>query len=192
MKRLITTSILVVAALTAVAQSSPYVEPASSIINNSGFKAASIRTVPVTRPTPQHLSIEPLNTTFPERFVVAKADHTPTTWAQACGWNTTANSSSSGATAAIVPTGCAAYFEVGVNAIPGKWRLPTQREMNLITICRFELNAVAGFTPINLAGHYWTSSQVNANSGWAMSMEVSAMSVRSKTLSLWVRCIRDL
>lgn len=192
MKHLLTSLIFLFATLAAVAQSSPFVEPASSIINNSGFKAVSIRTVPVTRPTPQHFAIDPLNATFPLRFVVAKANLPLGTWAVACGWIPSANTSGTGANAAVVPTGCAAYFEVGIDAIPGKWRLPTQREMNLITICRFELEAIGGFTPLTLTAHYWTSSQSGATMALAMSMQYSSMIQRPKTSSLAARCIRDL
>lgn len=198
MKHLFISIICVCIAISAHAQvalKSPCVESNTLIINNSGFKAVSIRTTPVARPTPMHVQSDAVNVTFPSRFIVAKADVPGSgSWAWANGWNASANTKLSGVTASIIPTGCAAYFEVGVDAIVGKWRLPTQREMLLIMLARHELatQSVPGFTPLGDNTTYWISSQYSATQAWIGLINYSASFPNAKTSNFSARCIRDL
>lgn len=196
MKRFILISVLSLLALPLYAQTpitSPFVESGTLVINNNGFKPVSIRTIPVTRPTPMHIHSDAVNATFPAKFAVAKSDLAQIgTWAWACGWNTPANSAVSGVPASVIPTGCAAYFEPGLDAGIGKWRVPTQREMCLIVIARFELATVPGYTQIGANSTYWTSTQSNATRSLAITMSGSSMFIRDKTIAFSVRCIRDL
>lgn len=195
MKYLTVILLLAITSFAAIAQqSSPYVETATAIVNNSGFKSVSIRATPLTRPTPMHGQNDVLNSTFPTRFDVAKADAllsglTGMTWADANGWTNGSNSSLTSAVASIIPTGCNAYFELGTLA--GSWRLPTQREMILIALTRNELNTqAAGF--VQLSGTYWTSTQNSATGAWSFDYSIASMYVRTKTTLYKVRCVRDL
>lgn len=195
MKRSILISLLALATVVAAAQqSSPYVEPGTVIVNNSGFKSVSIRTTPLTRPTPMHGQNEAINLTFPARFAVAKADVllsgvTGMTWADACGWTAGANSSLTGGTVSLIPIGCNGYFELGT--VAGMWRLPTQREMMLIALTRYELNGQnIGF--VLPTGTYWTSTQGIATNGWSFDVSIGSMYTRPKTSLYKARCVRDL
>lgn len=174
---------------------SPYVEAGTLIVNNSGFKAASIRTTTLSRPTPLHLDSDPINKSFPARFVVAKNDVSGTgTWAWANGWNTLANVQILGITVSLIPTGCASYFELGSIAAVGKWRLPTQREMALILLERHELSSqnISGFNPLGTNTVYWVASQYDQTQAWTTTANNIRVSVRPKSSNYAARCIRDL
>lgn len=177
-------------------KNSPYVETLTGIINNTGFKSTSLRSTPVTKPTPVHLSTDALNRSVAPRFVVAKTDcivvlNSLFTWAAACGWTTTSNTSSSGNIASPA-TGCHAYSEVGAGA--GTWRLPTQRELMIIYLMRKELLiSLAGFVDFVTDGTpYWSSSSNSTVEAWSMSFSDGVMYNRAKTSTYKVRCIRDL
>lgn len=170
---------------------SPYVEPSSSIINNSGFKSAVLRTTPLTRPVPMHVNTDALNRTISPRFEVAKVDLLlASNWAVANGWTNPSNSSLTTANVSSPAIGCNAYFEVGAPA--GTWRVPTQKEMSLIFMVRYELASLLGLTGLSNSGTYWTSTQNSATQAWALTINSGIMYNRSKTTNYLVRCIRDL
>ena len=173
-------------------QNSPYVEALTGNINNSGFKSASLRTSPVTLPVPTHLHSGTVNQTLSPRFAVAKTDIINVNWATACGWKSTANTSSGAGIVATPATGCQAYSELGAPA--GTWRVPTQRELYLIYLTRKELiSNLTGFIDFLLDGTtYWSSTMYSASDAWSMDFAQGNMSNRTKTGSGRVRCVRDL
>ena len=177
--------------------SSPYVETLVGYVNNSGFKATSLRSSAVARPVPVHLATDAVNRTVSPRFAVAKADYVVVlnplvTWAAACGWTSAANASSASGVLAAPATGCQAYSELGAPA--GTWRVPTQREMMIIYLVRKELVLnLTGFIDFLLDGtQYWSSSTNAAGEAWAMDFATGVMYNRSKTATYRVRCIRDI
>lgn len=173
-------------------QSSPYVETLTGNINSSGFKSASLRTSAISLPVPTHLHSDAINKTVSPRFAVAKVDIIGVTWAGACGWRTTANTSSGAGTVASPATGCQSYFELGAPA--GTWRVPTQRELYLIYLERKELLAgLAGFADFLIDGtQYWSSTMYSASDAWTIDFAQGNMANRTKTSAARVRCIRDL
>lgn len=171
---------------------SPYVETLTGIINNTGFKSASLRSTPISRPVPVHQYSDAANQTVSPRFAIAKTDLVGINWATANGWTSAANSSSGTGTVASPATGCQAYFELGAPA--GTWRVPTQRELYLIYTVRKELvTNLVGFVDFLTDGtQYWSSTTNSATEAWTMDFSVGAMMNRTKTTQYRVRCVRDL
>lgn len=175
-----------------VGLTSPYVEALTGIINNTGFKPASLRSSAVSRPVPVHLYSDAVNQTVSSRFAVAKTDIIGVSWATANGWTSAANSSSAAGTVASPALGCQAYFETGAPA--GTWRVPTQRELYLIYTVRKELvTSLAGFVDFLTDGtQYWASTTNSATEAWTMDFSLGAMMNRTKTSLYRVRCVGDL
>lgn len=80
------------------------------------------------------------------------------------------------------------------------WRLPTQRELQLIHIQRWELEARAqeGFTEFapSFGGSYWSATEYSEGYAWALYFETSITHLYShitgKNSTRNVRCIREL
>lgn len=180
-----------VRAVTNTSTTSPYVETLTQAVNNQGFKSSSLRTGMLTRPTPVHLHSDAVNKTVAPRFVVAKADVVGVKWAEACGWTSKANTTSTGIVASPA-TGCQSYWEIGYPA--GTWRVPTQRELYLLYLVRKEfVLGVSGLTDFLVDGTlYWTSTSNSATEAWGVDFEKGSMGIQPKTAVGRVRCIRDL
>lgn len=179
-------------------QNSPYVEASSRIINNTGYASTILRASNVARPVPMNSQNSTINNQLSPRFQVAKVDcllngasgASTMTWAQANGWTTVSDASSSTGIVASPATGCQAYSEPGAAA--GTWRLPTQREMYIILFMRKELVAGQdGYT--NMAGgRYWAASNLGATLGWYGIIGNTTVGFGGKTSLFATRCIRDL
>lgn len=194
MRRIITAIVITLGVITSARaqQYSPYVENKRLIVNNSGFKPAALRTTKLSTPTPMHTQADPVNGTISPRFQVAKVDLIlPANWALANGWLLGANSALSNILAAVVPTGCAAYFES--NAPVGSWRVPTLRELYVINLVKLELESQedTDFTQLGINHTYWSATQANATQAWALGINAVEMSAKDKITPNRVRCIRD-
>lgn len=74
----------------------------------------------------------------------------------------------------------------------GQWRLPTQRELQMIWILYPQLLGTKGFTGF-FANRYWTSTEVSETKAWFVGFGIGDSSSSSKSdLSGFVRCVRDL
>ncbi len=100
---------------------------------------------------------------------------------------------------ATTPTGCAAYTGIGGKDNPGTWRLPTQRESQVMfTIIEYamQLNVQYGIENTMAAGDYWTSTELFASGAnwkaWANSSTSGSVANDEKSLSHFARCVRDI
>lgn len=197
MKRLIIVTALFLHSFWVVfAQSSPYVENSSMIVNNQGFNAASKRVTPLPRPVPFHSTPYPINATVSPRFQVSKADAslledtTTGTWSAANGWLASVDAGVVDVTVAL--TGCHSYGEAVLLADAGQWRVPTQRELILIYLVRKELENASGFAAFNTTTSYWSSTQSGNNTAWSINMATGAQFNSLRSSIYRVRCVKDL
>lgn len=79
----------------------------------------------------------------------------------------------------------------GEGGTTGQWRLPTQRELEMIWILHPQLIGKASFTAFNTSS-YWAATEYTATSGWAVRFSDGYTSSNTKTTSTYVRCVRDL
>lgn len=84
---------------------------------------------------------------------------------------------------------CKSYNGEGGGA--GIWRLPTQRELQMIWILHPQLIGKGGFSAFS-ASTYWSSTEGNATDAWYLTFSNGYVTWPSKTGSYYVRCIRDL
>lgn len=124
----------------------------------------------------------------PFRFIIAPADGSATSWAEAGGFSTSANSNlqSDGEAAT---TGCANY---STTEFPSGWRLPTQREMMLLWLFREGINAIYSGAPLT-ADKYWTATEQSTDKAWYMDFSATTPQIiyNSKTSAYKFRCVRD-
>lgn len=73
----------------------------------------------------------------------------------------------------------------------GQWRLPTQRELEMIWILHPQLIGKGSFTALS-TNYYWAATEYTATSAWIVSFNNGYVGSNSKTSSLYVRCVRDL
>jgi len=119
-------------------------------------------------------------------------------FAQASGWeNTTGNvdnNRNASATVASPATGCKAYAGPSGGEV-GKWRLPTQREMQIMYILKSSYAGVAGFTQFT-NGSYVTSTEGGFASYvakcWVIEWSFGSIFNGEKTGTYYVRCVRDI
>lgn len=195
MKNILFTFLFSVFSMTmAFAQSSPYVETSDPNINNTKFKASSLRVTTLTRPVPFHNESSTINATISPRFTVAKFDVTflilvtTSTWAAANGW--TLNVDIGGIIdVGVALTGCQSYTET---LLGGGWRVPTQRELITMYLTRKELEKISGFSAFNNTDNYWSSTQNGTTSAWALNMGTGRNFVADRGSSYRVRCVKDL
>ncbi len=75
------------------------------------------------------------------------------------------------------------------------WRLPTQRELQLMRIFR---PALEDLIVNNLGGvafaveNYWTATEVNTTTAWAVHLDTSLTNSAPKTSGYHARCVRDM
>ena len=114
-------------------------------------------------------------------------------WAVAAGWDATATT---GANYILGPnatanTGCSQY-QGPIGGEKGLWRLPTQRELQLIWIMHEGLKKSGDFTSF-YSGYYWSATEgTTTNSAWAVYFNNGVTNSTNKTNTYYVRCVRDL
>lgn len=141
-----------------------------------------------------------VNSKLPFRLLIAPTDLPGVfTWAEAMGF-ATENNNNLGAT----PTGgskkggCSTYVPSsdfpGYAGVTG-WRLPTQRELQLIWLLHDAIDQA--FLPrywnrSKLSGSYWSSTEENASIAWMVNFEGPIWCDEySKTKQYKVRCVKD-
>lgn len=141
-----------------------------------------------------------VNSKLPFRILIAPTDVTGSlSWSAAMGFTDESNSNLN-ATADKSQSGCAAYVpnRDGLTGYPGlktKWRLPTQRELQLMWLLRDAIDQA--FLPRysmrdKLEGVYWSSTEGDATSAWYFTFGVPLWSATSeKIVTRKVRCVRD-
>ena len=72
----------------------------------------------------------------------------------------------------------------------GNWRIPTQREVQMMWIFR---QGIEDFGSVFSSNNYWSAAEANANSAWAIDFTLGVMnSTVSKTYNYRVRCVREV
>lgn len=112
------------------------------------------------------------NEKMSSKFQVMRANHSvgSTDWATA--WNS-----------------CKSYNGEGGTA--GSWRLPTQREIDMIWVLHPQLIGKASFSAF-IAGDNWSSTEYNATQAWYVRFSDSYPDYSTKTTGRYVRCVRDI
>lgn len=196
MKRFLITAIFLSSFVATFAQSSPYVENTTLVVNNQGFNSTSKRVTALSHPVPFHNAASAINATVSPRFQVGKADasllglFTTGTWAAANGWLANVDLGIIDVTIAL--TGCQSYGEALLLADAGQWRVPTQRELILIYLVHKELESRSGFANFNTTDNYWSSTQGVGTTAWAMNMNTGANFSAPRGNAYRVRCVKDL
>jgi hypothetical protein len=125
----------------------------------------------------------------------AKADGTAgvatMSWSQAAGLSATYDNASAVNLTTSSSTGCSQYSEETDGSDKGKWRLPTQREMQTIWLWK-EILEERGYDAF-VAGGYWTATEAKATSTKAFVADFSAVKTEAavKTGLNHVRCVSD-
>lgn len=73
----------------------------------------------------------------------------------------------------------------------GEWRMPTQRELQMIWILHPQLIGKGGFTAFYVS-NYWSASEASASYAWLVRFVNGGVYDRAKTDLPFVRCVRDL
>lgn len=143
-----------------------------------------------------------VNSKLPFRILIAPTDVVgDCTWAEAMGFGAGDNNNlEPSATDGSRQGGCATYAPpVGID-FPGYaglttgWRLPTQRELQLMWLFRESIdNAFAIQYPKRhkLTGNYWSSTEKSAGQAWYFGFDIPEGKGVSKTNVYKVRCVRD-
>ncbi len=89
--------------------------------------------------------------------------------------------------------GCKAYTGAsdGGGSQAGQWRLPTQKELKMILILYPQLLEQGGMTAFD-ADVYWSATEYSGADAWYVAFNLGVVRSLSKTLSINVRCVRDL
>ena len=136
-----------------------------------------------------------VNAKVSRKFVVAPTNLglVPMDWAATSGWAADANTSENGDTG-TANSGCATYSANGLSA--GSWRLPTQRELQIIFAHRGQLERVDGFTmfaDITNTCHYWSATEGGGGLSWQITFPIEyGVCYDSKAVNNYARCIYDL
>lgn len=151
-------------------------------------------------------------------FIVApynvdiNGEHTSTeklTWSQASGWDTSFDTSTSEyvdvngvgvgeSVLAAKPTGCAAYKGMHGTDKPGSWRLPTQRELQVMfTVIEQALTYIENNEVEHeiQQGLFWSSTELISTGlpqSWSMSSETGFPVYETRTNQCYARCVKDI
>ena len=128
-----------------------------------------------------------VNAKVSRKFIVAPADAGVMSWAAASGWDAAADGDTNGNTG-TANSGCASY---SANDLIGSWRLPTQRELMIITAHRGQLEKVGGFTRFS-SNYYWSASQVGVITSFCQLSSTGRLATGRNATGYYVRCVRDL
>lgn len=140
-----------------------------------------------------------VNDKIPMRFIVAPTDLIALTWMQAEG--VTGGSNDLNADFAEVETantGCRLYGQLGQPGAGRTWRVPTQRELQLMWLFRqpigliYPLGKMEGDISI-LSKNYWTSTEKDTGTAWIFDFKKDAPQCfgQSKHTGNYVRCVSD-
>ena len=130
-----------------------------------------------------------VNAKVSRKFIVAPADLAGRmTWAVASGWDTAANSEKHGNTGPA-NSGCATYSVNGLGV--GGWRLPTQRELEIIYAHKGQLEKVGGFTKFT-SYVSWSATEHSGGYSWDVYFDDGMVNAYGKERRTDIRCVWDL
>ncbi len=137
--------------------------------------------------------------------------HTSTeklTWAEASGWDSSLNSDGGNyntetgvgngeSIIASSPTGCSAYRGPNGTDKAGEWRLPTQREIQVMfTVIEQSLDYIAADDVEHeiIEGVYWSATEFydSGTKAWSISSITGQPLYEPKTETRMVRCVKDI
>lgn len=147
-----------------------------------------------------------VNDKIPMRFIVAPTDvNNPQPWSEAGGGKAGANQDleaglvmkdgyNPASPTAATTVGCTYYGIEGPGA-GRKWRLPTQRELNLMWVFRHPIGIIYPEGPMESASSkkYWAATEKDAANAWYFDFQTGfpACSWQLKTTASRVRCVSD-
>lgn len=134
-----------------------------------------------------------VNNRIPVRFIVAPTDVSNVTWIQA-GGVTGGNGNLNADFGGTADTGCRNYGKTADGA--GRvWRVPTQRELQLIWMFRKPVGIIYPAAPMESAStkNYWASTEKDADNAWAFDFKegIPHCFGQLKTTVGYVRCVSD-
>lgn len=135
-----------------------------------------------------------INSKLSARFIVAPTDlpgASGFTWAKASGFDDSANSNLDADFASPVTGGCRTLTTGGRH-----WRLPTQRELQLIRLIAPGVDATYPSGMMNnfpyTVRYYWSATEESGSDAWSVTFGWEMSSDHSsKTKTCYVRCISD-
>lgn len=135
-----------------------------------------------------------VNDKIPMRFIVAPTDLDALTWTAAGGVNDGGNNLNADFSS-FADTGCRHYGDAGQPGAGRTWRVPTQRELQLIWMFRVPVGVIYPNAPmVNTATkNYWASTEKDAGNAWFFDFKEGAphCSWQAKSTTAHVRCVSD-
>lgn len=138
----------------------------------------------------RHRPANEISSTFSRKFAVSPIITTGVTWMEAGGWGANAASDTELNTLVAVNKGCPTYQGVEGKDTPGTWRLPTLREVDLLSIMR----NVLWENGYRLSRSYWSATEHSSQAmyGTDHNYSVSIHQSDKTNNGLYYRCVRDL
>ncbi len=131
-----------------------------------------------------------INDKIPMRFIVAPEDVANVTWMQAGGVTGGNGNLNADFTTTNTGTGCNGY-----NYGSRKWRVPTQRELQLMWLFRAPIGIIypSGAMENVSTKNYWASTEQDADNAWIVDFkqDVPHCFWQPKTNTANVRCVSD-
>lgn len=134
-----------------------------------------------------------VNDKVPFRFIIAPTEASSRKWAEAMSFNTGTGGANTNLDAngggPLMDAGCNSY---GTTEFPkGSWRLPTQRELQLMWLFREGINTIYSGNQLQTV-KYWSATEKDATNAWFVDFSTTPSSASAtKTTSYNVRCVRD-
>lgn len=161
---------------------------------NLGFKmmrdSATIRHQ-VSKGNGGNLSV---NDKIPVRFIVAPSDIVDVNWMQAGGVTGGNGNLNADFASTTENTGCGGYGKT-TEGLGRTWRVPTQRELQLIWLFRVPIGIIYPTAPMENAStkNYWASTEKDAANAWAFDFKqgIPHCFWQPKTTPGYVRCVSD-
>lgn len=135
-----------------------------------------------------------VNGRIPMRFIVAPTDLTALSWTVA-GGVTDGSNDLNAVFSSSAETGCRQYGNVGQPGAGRKWRVPTQRELQLIWMFRVPVGLIYPRAPMENAAtkNYWASTEKDAGNAWVFDFKKDDPHCfwQEKSNTAYVRCVSD-
>ncbi len=138
-----------------------------------------------------------VNDKIPMRFIVAKTDLPVLTWMQAEG-GTGGSNDLNADFAGVANTGCRRYGSAGQPGAGRTWRVPTQRELQLMWLFRQPIGVIYQLNPMEdtnsiLSKKYWSSTEKDAGNAWIFDFKKDDPHCfwQAKSTPAYVRCVSD-
>lgn len=147
-----------------------------------------------------------VNDRIPFRFIVAPTDLSDATWMSATGVDASNNGNLNANFAVATQSGCGSYGAAGKPGEGRTWRLPTQRELQLMWMFRQPIGLIYPLTkdgsgnvtsePMEASSEqkrYWASTEKDAGNAWFFDFKQGAPACfwQSKSTLGYGRCVSD-